>query len=183
MSRWYSDHQLGRGRVLRESLRAVFGRDHLKARRCPLHARQPRSVGQGQMSEPRGVCCGGLDSSTSNAATSRNEDYRRAAAVRAPRSRSPFRPARSDHGEHGSLQNTSAKPPELETKLLRHSRSQMPVPASHMQGPHTVRCPQALMHNILCLGVISTSIQWSAMHWRSEPKQSRPAEVSSTDNC
>jgi len=63
------------------------------------------------------------------------------------------------------VQNTSAKPPELVTKLLRHSRSQMPVPASQTQGPHTLGCPQALMHNILCLGGISRSrLQCSAMH-------------------
>jgi len=40
----------------------------------------------------------------------------------------------------------------------------MPV-LSHTQGPHTLGWPQALMHNALCFGLTSMSIQWSATHW------------------
>src|ERR1700741_2701397 len=50
----YSEPARARPRVLREGLLAV-GRGHrLEARRCPLRARQPRLVAQGQMSAPRG---------------------------------------------------------------------------------------------------------------------------------
>ena len=45
----YSDHQIGRGGVLRTGLRIVAGRDYLQARRRSLLARRSRPVAQSQV--------------------------------------------------------------------------------------------------------------------------------------